>query len=113
MNVRVKSFPVSRFTFSRRTRHSSGSAEEIPGRGLIVHNGNHVIFAGNRKLLAENGVECEDGSSEGTWVYVAKDGVYEGRIRMRDEIRRDAVEGIGTLKEKGISCLITWFSAYY
>ena len=84
----------------------SGSAEEIPGRGLRVHHDGHVILAGNRKLLEENGIACEEIKEAGTLVYVAKDGVYEGCIRMRDEIRADARDGIRRLQDNGRTCII-------
>ena len=84
----------------------SGSAEEIPGRGLSVTHEGSVILAGNRKLLEEHGISCEEIKDAGTLVYVAKDGIYEGCIRMRDEIRADTKQSIRKLQNAGRTCIV-------
>ena len=84
----------------------SGSAEEIPGRGLSVTHEGSVILAGNRKLLEEHGISCEEIKDAGTLVYVAKDGIYEGCIRMRDEIRADTKQSIRKLQDAGRTCIV-------
>ena len=54
------------------------NVQEIAGRGLSVQVNGEEILAGNYKLMNEKGIQCEEETSTGTLVYVAKNGVYEG-----------------------------------
>ena len=77
--------------------------KEIPGHGVSVVVGKHLILAGNAKLLrAANVSFTENTSSMGSKVYIAADGQFAGYIVVSDEIRDDAREGIGDLKLAGV-----------
>jgi len=78
--------------------------KEIPGHGVSVVVGKHLILAGNAKLLrAANISFTENTSSMGSKVYIAADGQYAGYIVVSDEIKDDAREGIGDLKLTGVA----------
>ena len=65
-----------------------------------------VILAGNCKLLEDHGIALRRVKEAGTLVYVAKDGIYEGCIRMRDEIRADTKQSIRKLQDAGRTCIV-------
>jgi Cd2+/Zn2+-exporting ATPase len=75
--------------------------QEIAGRGLAVTVKGHRILAGNYKLMQDNHIPCEEQNVTGTQVYVAKDGVYEGCLILRDQLKEDAVEAVQELKNDG------------
>ncbi|MCQ2488846.1 MAG: cadmium-translocating P-type ATPase [Clostridia bacterium] len=77
--------------------------KEIPGHGVSVVVGNHLVLAGNAKLMrAANISFTENTSTMGSKVYVAADGQFAGYFVVSDEIKEDAREGIGDLKLAGI-----------
>lgn len=80
--------------------------KEIAGRGLSVTVEGVVILAGNAKLLKENGIAFTECNETGTLVYVAKDGIYEGCLVLRDQLKEDAIEAVRTLHEEGKKCVI-------
>ena len=81
-------------------------AQEIAGRGLSVKVNGEEILAGNYKLMSEKGVQCKEETSTGTLVYVAKNGVYEGCLVLRDQLKEDAKEAVDTLYKEGKKCII-------
>ena len=80
--------------------------KEIAGRGLSVKVNGEEILSGNYKLMSEKGVQCKEETSTGTLVYVAKNGVYEGCLVLRDQLKEDAKEAIDTLHKEGKKCII-------
>ena len=80
--------------------------QEIGGRGLSCHVKGHVIMAGNYKMMQENTVECESVKAAGTLVYVAKDGVYEGCLVLRDQLKEEAVAAVEAMKNAGHKTMI-------
>ena len=79
---------------------------EIPGRGIEAVTSKGTILAGNAKLMEENGISCIQPDTVGTYVHVAKDGVYEGCIVLADQLKEDAVRTIASLHEQGRKCAI-------
>ena len=79
---------------------------EIPGRGIRAVTEKGIILAGNAKLMEENGISCIQPDTVGTYVHVAKDGVYEGCIVLADQLKEDAVRTIASLHEQGRKCAI-------
>ena len=100
--------PAIRCPFIRR--HTDGNrscyirnAGETAGHGIHAEVSGKMILAGNRKLLAENGITVPDGENEaGTTVYVSSDGIYAGSILIADKIKDDAAEAIAGLKKNGV-----------
>jgi len=79
------------------------NAGETAGHGIHAEVSGKMILAGNRKLLAENGITVPDGENEaGTTVYVSSDGIYAGSILIADKIKDDAAEAIAGLKKNGV-----------
>ena len=78
-------------------------AEEISGRGIKAVVEGHKILAGNRRLLAEQGIAMptvtDGGDNE---VVVAIDGHFAGRFTLTDTLRSEAIEAIGRLRHGGI-----------
>ena len=80
--------------------------KEISGRGLCVHAGDREILAGNYKLMKEHGIACEEESDPGTLVYVAADGIYEGCLVLRDQIKDNAADTLRALHNGSVKCII-------
>jgi len=80
--------------------------KEIPGRGLQVKRRGEEILAGNYKLMQENQIACEEETTDGTLVYVAKNGVYEGCLVLRDQLKPDSLQAIQELQADGRRCII-------
>ena len=80
--------------------------EEIPGRGIKAETKEGVILAGNAKLMSDNGIETENSSEQGTFVHVAKDGIYEGCLVLKDQLKKDSKEAIDSLHKAGRKCAV-------
>ena len=76
--------------------------KEISGKGTIATDGKDVIYAGNAKLLLENGVNFRPTNAFGSVVYVAKNGEYKGVIVVRDSLKEGAKEAVASLKKRGV-----------
>ena len=85
---------------------SSYSITNVAGKGLIATKGEEVIFAGNRKLLLDNDIDCPMVEDAGTIVFIAKNKTYLGYIVIKDEIKEDSVEVIDFLKKQGIKTVM-------
>ena len=79
---------------------------EIPGRGIKAETKEGVIFAGNAKLMNDNGIQIENHNEQGTFVHVAKDGKYQGCIVLKDELKNDSKQAISDLHKAGRKCAI-------
>lgn len=80
--------------------------EEIPGRGVSATVEGKKVLAGNIKLMKENNIPCYEGELAGTVVHVAIDGSYAGYILIADEVKEDAADAIGMLKQAGIGQMV-------
>jgi Cd2+/Zn2+-exporting ATPase len=80
--------------------------KEIPGRGLRVKYHGEEILAGNAKLMKEQKIAFAEESSEGTLVYVARNGIYEGCLILRDQLKADSLETVKKLQAEGKKCII-------
>ncbi len=76
--------------------------KEIPGHGLSVVAGGHLILAGNAKLMRAAKISITESTAPGTRVYVAADGKLVGYIIIDDEIRDDARETVLALHDLGV-----------
>lgn len=82
------------------------SITDLPGRGIQAMTSYGVILAGNAKLMEEHGIVYADVKTEGTYVHVALDGVYQGCIVLADQLKEDSVSTIDTLHKAGIRSMI-------
>ncbi len=80
---------------------------EIAGRGVTAEYGGNRIYAGNRLLLEEKGIEnIPEARSAGTLVYVAENGLYKGVIEISDSVKADAERAVTELKNAGIKTVM-------
>ncbi len=72
--------------------------EEIAGKGISCKIKGDTALAGNRALMADNGLTAFD--TEGTAVHFARNGVYLGAITLEDEIKDKNI--VSELKSCGV-----------
>jgi len=80
--------------------------EEISGHGIKVKARDHVILAGNAKLMKKENIVHDEVNTAGTVVHVAIDGKYAGLIIISDEVKEDAQAAMKGLKSMGIKKLV-------
>lgn len=78
------------------------NASELAGHGIQVQVDGTEVYIGNKKLMKEQGIHCEDISQMGTIVYVAVDGIYAGAVVISDTIKEGAKKAISDMKKVGI-----------
>ena len=72
-------------------------SEEYAGRGMVVTlKDMSMLYSGNKKLLNEFGVECED-INNGTVVHLAKDNQYLGYVLLEDRIKESSYNAMKLL----------------
>lgn len=72
--------------------------EEISGHGVSATIDGKKVLAGNAKLMKGNNISFIDNELAGTVVHVAIDDKYAGYILIADEIKKDSVEAISSLR---------------
>lgn len=75
---------------------------EIAGKGLSAKVGGKTIYAGNKKLMEQIGVNCPDAVAYATVVYVAVETSYAGYVIINDVVKDDSAKAISGLKDIGI-----------
>ena len=79
----------------------------LPGRGVLARVEGGIIAAGNRELLAEQGILCPAAAeemaarylSEGcTLIYLGRDGRLAGLLALADAVRHDAADMVARLR---------------
>ncbi len=81
------------------------NVEEMAGYGVKGTVDGRVVMVGNEKMMREYGVEGipEGGiKTNGPTLFCAVDGVYAGRIVVKDVVKDDAVNAVSELKRLGI-----------
>lgn len=76
--------------------------KEISGHGTIVVIDEHVVMAGNSKLMEKEAVEYERPDAAGTVVHIALDKKYLGYIVISDELKDDSKQALQNLKNVGV-----------
>jgi len=76
---------------------------EIAGFGVSVVYKGKIILAGNKKLMADNGIDFKESDSAGTKVYIALGGIFAGCIVISDEIKPDSFSVVSELKKRGVA----------
>ena len=83
---------------------SPEKTEELAGRGISALLGGRKILCGNEKLMSENGISVPDTSEHiGSIVYIAENGVLQGRITVSDTIKSTSASAVSKLKAMGIN----------
>lgn len=83
----------------------------LKGRGIVGMVGEHRVFCGNRKLVAEQGLPvpsvANNAEQQGhTVAFYGWDGQVRGSLVFGDRIREDATTLIASLKQRGMRVLI-------
>ncbi|MEC9490086.1 MAG: heavy metal translocating P-type ATPase [Halanaerobiales bacterium] len=87
-------------------KHSADSDyQEISGAGIKAVLGNNQILAGNERLMQKNNINFQKSKNSGTAVYLAQNGEFLASIIISDQLKKDAVEAILSLKKMGIKNL--------
>ena len=96
--------PIARAIVERAGDRETGDAqvEELAGRGVRASVDGHTVLAGNRRLMAENGIDLQEAETPGTAVYVSVDGAYAGDIVIRDTVKEDAKLCVDGLHAQGV-----------
>ncbi len=76
--------------------------KEIAGHGIYGRVNDHVVYAGNEKLMNRIDVNIKGNHPDGTVVYMAIDGQYAGCIVISDVIKDTSKIAIQSLKSQGI-----------
>ena len=77
--------------------------EERAGMGVSVQTGEHVVLAGNGRLMDSEGIEWIPCDKIGTVVYVALDAEFIGSILISDQVKRDSAQAIDRLHKLGVT----------
>ncbi|WP_026670078.1 heavy metal translocating P-type ATPase [Butyrivibrio sp. AE3006] len=80
--------------------------KEYAGLGISAKYEGDEYFAGNFKLMSENGIEADETTEPGTIVYIAKDKKYLGCIIISDTIKEGAAKAISDVKTSGVSRVV-------
>lgn len=76
--------------------------KEIAGHGIYGRVNDHVVYAGNEKLMNRIDVNIKGNHPDGTVVYMAINGQYAGCIVISDVIKDTSKIAIQSLKSQGI-----------
>ncbi len=80
---------------------------EIAGKGVTAIVKGRKVAVGNKKLMAELGLESqEEVHAGGTVVYVAIEGKYAGCILLADKVKPDSRKAIEVLNKAGITTVM-------
>ena len=76
--------------------------EDFSGRGVRARISGEDYFAGNEKLMAEQGIAFEPCTENGTVVYLARGKEFLGWILIADCIKEDAADAVRALHGLGV-----------
>ena len=78
------------------------NAADESGRGLSVMVDGEPVLAGNLRLMEEAKIAVIPQKQPGTVVYLAKNGVFAGSLRIADELKPEAKDAVMALKSLGV-----------
>lgn len=95
--------PIARSIAERYGKdvESGYTLTNVAGEGVVAEKAGSKIFCGNEKLMEQNGIAYTKESDLGTVVYVAENGEFIGSVLIRDEIKPEAKQVIGSLNGMG------------
>ena len=76
--------------------------EEISGHGVTAKVDDHLVAAGNDKLMERLGIQYQPCRSVGTIIHMAIDGEYAGHIVISDVLKKNSGRAITELKKAGV-----------
>ena len=79
---------------------------ELAGRGISCICGGKKVFAGNGRLMEQEGISYDKSPISGTAVHIAADGVYMGVIEIGDTLKSNSVKAISELRALGVKTVI-------
>ncbi|MBR6816113.1 MAG: cadmium-translocating P-type ATPase [Clostridia bacterium] len=91
--------------YAKELEHPAHS-EEVAGKGMLAVLNGQRIAVGNISLMEQEGAVCETYTGAGSAVYIAIDGVYAGRLIVKDQLRQEAKQATDRLKQLGITDII-------
>lgn len=101
------SYAIKKFGNTEDTDGIS-SFTNIPGLGVSAIYKGKAIFAGNSRLMAEQGIASVPSPESGTAVHISSDGIYMGYISIADTIKPEAFSTIRDLRKSGIrTCILS------
>lgn len=83
--------------------------KELSGMGISVVFHGRELLIGNQRLFAEKQIAVNSEPSDagaGTILYIALEGVYQGRITIADEIKDGAVQAIKDIRACGMNQVV-------
>lgn len=80
--------------------------EEYSGKGVCAEIDGRQVCVGNAALMKQIGAALPDMAHEGTIVYVAVDGTYEGCITVSDALKASAVDAVKSLRDAGVKQVV-------
>ncbi len=78
------------------------SCMEIAGMGMAATVEGKRVLVGSKRLMESEGIACRDAETEDLAVYVAEEGVLLGYVTIADRLRKEAKEGLESLRKAGI-----------
>ena len=82
------------------------------GKGICGNLDNDEVVLGNEQMLRDRGMNVPKVRADGTVVYVLKNGVYQGYLRIEDEIKKKIVKSaISTLSASELQAIKAVFEA--
>ena len=103
----ASSHPISKSLQSAHNkeidRNRVKDIQEISGKGIIATVDGVKVAVGNKKLMAELGIEYKECHKPGTIIHIALDGEYAGHIVISDVIKNNSQPVISQLKQLGIN----------
>ena len=91
--------------YAKELEHPAHS-EEVAGKGMLAVLNGQRIAVGNISLMEQEGAVCETYTGAGSAVYIAIDGVYAGRLIVKDQLRQEAKQATDRLKQMGVTDII-------
>lgn len=89
-----------------------GTIREFPGEGIEDQNDGIIVYIGTQSFLKRNGVVLPDtlqfigDTTSEVLVWVARNHIYVGIIRLKDQIRSETREVLSRLKEMGLTQIV-------
>lgn len=97
----------SKTYYEIESRQREIQVEEIHGKGVKAVLDESVILAGNKKLMQEFEIACEnDDEATGTMVYIAVDNQYLGYAVIEDTLKESSKDAIRELKALGVKNIV-------
>ena len=98
---------VSAATARGLTMPTPASVQEIAGHGIEALVNSTQVLCGNEKLMKKHGISLPAvDTAPGTRVWVARDGVLLGWLRIADTLKADAADAVAQLKALGVATVM-------